>query len=322
MNYTKESTWFKFIPKFFLFFLLAFAFSESYYCQASNFDDNWQLKLEVDNYFSIRNAWASEGKSVSVVVYDTNEIKHYALSLITISDEWNYFNFPEDFIALSSRSKDSLLPPQNLIFEVRVKRSVEYRELFYYDPSPNALLQLDFYPFKEKIDTTIVWGKLIDAYQWMDKKGDNIVVRSELVTKSMAEDSSDIFKKYLYLYHFRKEEENLQLVRKFTDVYGGCKSVPNAAFSLQSIELTDIDRDTIGEINVIYDLYCDGGDTTNYHSKLLLTSDGMKFMLDATVDPCVEGEERIESFAKSSSFKFYPYLLRYMEEKLGNYHFE
>lgn len=322
MNCTEGSIWFKYSPKLLIYFLFTFISFESYYCQGNSSDGTWQLKLDVDNYFSIRSAWSSEGKTASVVVYDSNDAKHFALSLITISDEWNHFNFPEDFVALSAAAKNAELLPQNLIFEVRVKRSVEARKTFFYDPSPNALLQLDFYPFHEKLDTTIVWGSLIDAYQWIDKKGDNIVVRSELITKSLAEDSTVIYKKYLYLYHFRKEQDSLQLVRKFTDVYGECNGIPNAGFSLPSIELTDIDRDTIGEISSIYDLYCKGGDTTNYHSKLLLTTDGKKFMLDAIINPCGEGEEKIEEYAKFPSFKFYPYLLRFMEGKLENYHFE
>ncbi len=319
MSCTKESTWFKFISHFSLLTYFVILSTTGVLSQNKGLGGTWQMRLDVDNYFSIRNAWSSEGKSVSVVVYDTNENKQYALSLITTSDEWNHFNFPEDFIALSDQSKDSLLAPQWLTFEIRVKRNVEQRKAFYYDPSPNALLQLEYYPFKEKLDTTIVWGKLIDAYRWEDKKGENVVVRSELSIRSAFSDTTS-YSKYLYLYHFKKENENLQLVRKFTDVYSGCNDVPNASFSLPSIELTDIDRDTVGEISVIYDLYCDGSDTTNYNSKLLLTTEGKKFMLDATVDPCAESTSRITAVISSSSFQFYPYLLRYMQDKLGVYH--
>jgi hypothetical protein len=320
MSCTRELTWFNFFSKLSFLFLPAILFIGSAKGQGSPTEGTWQLKLEVDNYFSVRNAWATEEKSASIVVYDTNGHKHYALSLITMADEWNHFNFPEDFVALSDIAKINSLTPQYLIFEVRYKRSAEATSRFYFDPSPNALLQLDFYSFKEKLDTTVVWGRFIDAYRWEDKLGENVIVRSELETKYLGEDSNYIFKKYLYLYHFRQAEEELELIRKFTDVYGGCNARPAAGFSLPSIELTDIDRDTVGEISTIYDLYCSGSDTTTYHSKLLLTSDGKKFMLDATINPCEMGEERFEDYSKSSSFKFYPFLLRFMQEKIHNYH--
>lgn len=320
MNCTKESIWFNFITKLLFFTFFVLLFGKGGFSQGNPNDGTWQMNLDVDNFFSIRNAWGSNEKTLSVVVYDTNEKKHFALSLITIADEWNYFNFPDDFIALSDRAKNKGIDHQNLIFEIRVKRNVEKREIFYFDPSPNPFLQLEFYPFKKKIDTTLVWGKMIDAYRWEDKKGNNVIVRSHLTTKYTS-DTIDQFKKYLYLYHFMEVDDDLQLVRKFTDVYSGCPDVPNAGFSLPSIELTDIDRDTVGEISTIYDLYCTGGDTVAYHSKLLLTTEGKKFMLDATVNPCcIEGEEHIESFTKSSSFKIYPYLLRFMQKKLGAYH--
>lgn len=319
MNCTKESIWSNFILKLYLFSLFVFSLIHVGISQGNSNEGTWQMTLDFDNYFSIRNAWGSNERALSVVVYDTNEKKHYALSLITISDEWNHFNFPGDFIALSEESKEGKLSPQDLIFEVRVKRSVEKRSLFFYDPSPNPFLQLDFYSFKERIDTNLVWGKFIDAYTWEDKTGENIIVRSQLTTKYFV-DSSEEYKKYLYLYHFRKKEEELNLVRKFTDVYSGCSIEPNAGFSLPSIELTDLNRDTIGEISTIYDLYCTAEDTDTYHSKLLLTTDGKKFMLDATINPCAEDGERIEEFAKSTSFQIYPYLLRFMQSKLGNYH--
>ncbi|WP_258543776.1 M949_RS01915 family surface polysaccharide biosynthesis protein [Parvicella tangerina] len=320
MNCTRELISFNFIRNPLVFIvLLEFAFCGVASGQNKTTESTWQLSLDVDNYFSIRDAWSSSSKSVSIIVYDTTEKKQYALSLIKNADEWNHFNFPEDFVALSDQAKNSELPPQDFIFEVRVKRNVEKRQRLYYDPSPNALLQLDFYPFREKLDTTIVWGDLIDAYQWKDKIGDNVVVRSELIFKSLS-DSLSTYKKYLYFYHFLRVDDELKLIRKFTDVFGECEETPKASFSLPSIELTDIDRDTIGEISVIYDLYCSGGDTLNYHSKLLLASNGKKFMLDATIDPCETGEEYFVEFAKSSSFRFYPYLLRFMQEKLGNYH--
>lgn len=320
MNCTKESIWFNFTQHLLYQLLPVVLFVGSFKSQGSPTEGTWQMKLEVDNYFSIRNAWSSDEISASVVVYDSTGTKHYALSLITIADEWNHFDFPDDFIALSDEAKSTALQPQMLIFELREKRNVKLRKSFFYDPSPNALLQLEFFPFREKLDTSLVWGNLIDAYHWEDIKGNNVVVRSQLVSKSFSEDSIPIFKKYLYLYHFRLEEEQLHLVRKFTDSYEGCHHVPNASFSLPSIELTDINRDTIGEINTIYDLYCSGGDTLVYHSKLLMASDGMKFMLDYTLDPCLKEEKTLKT-SKSSSFKFHPYLLRFMQAKLHNYHF-
>lgn len=320
MNCTKESIWFNFIPKLAILFLFVLCLAENGISQGNAADGTWQINLEVDNYFSIKNAWSSDEKTASVVVYDSNEVKHYALSFITLKDEWNAFNFPEDFIALSEVAKTEGLSHQNLIFEVRVKRNIELRESFYFDPSPNAWLQLERYTFQEKVDSTFIWGDLIDAYKWEDKKGENVVIRSELLVNSMSEDSIVSFTKYLYFYHFLTEENSFKLLRKFSDVYEGCDGPPNGGFDLASIELTDIDRDTIGEISTLYDLYCTGNDTTNYRSKLLLSSDGKKFMLDAEINPCAEESQRIVGFSKSFGFKHYPYLLRHMQSRMGNYH--
>lgn len=319
MNCIEESIWYNYFLKLYLFFLFVLTLILPGFSQGNPNEGSWQLTLDVDNYLSLRNAWGSEEKNLSVVVYDSTETKHYALSLITMQDEWNHFNFPEDFIALSADAKKRNLAPQNLIFEIRVKRNVELRKILFYDPSPNPFLQLKLYSFRKKVDTNIVWGEFVDAYSWEDKRGENIVVRSQLNTK-YAVDSTYEYKKYLYVYHFRNENDQLVLVRKFTDFYSGCKAAPEACFSLPSIELTDLNRDTIGEISTIYDLYCAAEDDQTYHSKLLLTTDGKKFMLDALVDPCIQQTESLDIYSKSTSFQIEPYLLRFMQKKLGFYH--
>lgn len=320
MIYTGESIWYKFEKNLFqLLFALILVLCLGTVFSQENSGSDWRIRFDVDNYVSVKNSWSTEEKVASIVVYDSNGTKLYALSFITIADEWNHFDFPDDFIELNPMVKDSALSPQTLIFEIRVKRTVELQKEYFFDPSPNSLLQLDIYTPSLKFDDDIIWGEFIDAYKWQDKRGENIVVRSNLNRDYIMDDSSRLFTKYIYLYHFIKENDSLILQRKFTDVIKGCNENPQGGFLLQSIELTDINRDTIGEFSTIYELFCSSEDTLNYRSKLLLTSEGKKFMLDAMVDPCNE-HQRIVEYSKSSSFTFYPYLLRFMEEKLNQYH--
>lgn len=320
MSCSDESIWFKsVISRFTLLFIYLICFQIIGFNQ-NDVSGTWQLKLDVDNYVSVRKSWNSDETPVNIVVLDSNDRKIYGLSFIALQDEWNHFNFPNDFI---SYNEETLLNPQNLTFQIVEKRDIELNKVVYYDPSPNPLLQLKLFTSKERLDTNLVWGKLIDAYQWEDKIGINVVFRSELTASQILSDSSIQYTKHLYLYHYLKENGEFRLVRKFTDVCSGCSNSPNASFDYASIELTDLNRDTIGEISTMYHLYCSAEDTTSFQTKILLNSNDQKFMIRAQISPCSEeSTSRILEVNGSSSFKYYEYIRRYLDKKLYDYYSE
>lgn len=316
MSCSDESIWCKF--KFNRFTLFCFIILLG---KLSSFGQNggtWQLKMDADHYISIRKAWSSSESQASILVMDSVGERLFGLSFIALEDEWNHFNFPDDFV---SYTDDQTIPPQILFFMIKEKKNVYLNKPFFYDPSPNTLLQLRHRSLKEKVDSKLVWGNLIDAYEWEDKIGKNVVFRSELIHPTMQLDSTFLYSKYLYFYHFLEEETGLKLVRKFTDVQSDCSSIPGASFDMITLELTDIDRDTIGEISTFYSLYCAAEDINNFETKVLLSTAGKKFIVRGNIDPCASASEnRVVSISSSPEVKQYEYFKRFLEQKLKQYY--
>jgi hypothetical protein len=267
----------------------------------------WKIKIGVDNSISIQNYWSDKTEEIRVVVASNFSKSVYAKDIILIDDNWKTVLFPDGFELVygDSLSEENT---EELTISLKSKREVLHKTSFTYDPSLNTLLQLDRLYQTEKLKD--IWGSIIDAYTWDDRNGKNIFVRS-ILNQEFRDNEQVFYTKYLYMYHFIEEEnDTLKLVRKFTDSHKNCEDQNNAYFNIESIELTDINRDTIGEISVCYDLLCSEQDTVMYTKKVLLTTDGKKFMVDAEVDPCSQKLPEINSSLNLNKLGYFDRFLR------------
>ncbi len=300
MNYIKESTWFKSLKLFFISFLL-YSIATPILSQ-----DLWKVEIDVDNTISIQNYWSSDVEEVRIIVAAAYSKSVYAVNTETYQDNWRTLIFPDDFELIYGDSI-SMDASQELAISIKKKRETVHKETFIFEPSLNLLLQLDNYPEKNIPD---VWGETIDAYTWDDKNGKNVIARSYLINPYV--DQSDSLEDvYLYLYHYIINEHNQwELLRKFTDSFKNCTPGNTPTFKIESIELTDINRDTIGEISTVYYLKCNENDTIPYVVKSLMSTNGEKYVVETLLDPSNDGPIEIKSSLNLNNSKYYDRFLR------------
>lgn len=306
MSYSKESIWYKRFINLFILFLIFSSFSSHLLGQYSS---AWKVDMEPDYKISFHNFLEEDYNNFTLLVHNASNTILYQHQVNTETQGLYSVYFPQDFIALAVDSTTIHLP-QDLLFTIKEKKDIFFQKKFIYEPSINALLQLrSFNAFHTLPD---LWGKIIDGYQWLDRKGNNVVARSYIDHKYQS-DTGVITKRYLYLYHFREDDnEKYQLLRKFTDSYEYCKDEVATKFYTSSIELTDVNRDTIGEISTFYKLSCSDNDSVPFTGKLLFTTDKMKFMLESFIDPC---DLDLPTLFPSSGLELHPYFERFMRNK-------
>ena len=141
------------------------------------------------------------------------------------------------------------------------------------------MLQLFTYEFVNFNNKELIWGDVVDGFQWVDKEGENIILRS--VQMDVKNHIS-----HLYIYHFLKTSDEFKLIRKLTDYVKKCDVNIFSSHNIESIELTDINKDTIGEISFSYTNDCSCiEDSLAISTKLMLITKGEKYAVRGLIDP-------------------------------------
>jgi len=305
MNCTKESTWFSNLKASLFTFLLIFTFSLTFS------QELWKVKIGVDNTINIQNYWSGELEEIRIVVFSDYSKSVYAKDTVIYMDNWLSIHFPEGFDFIYGDSI-GLEKASDLTIAIKKKRETVHKEIFTFEPSLNLLLQLDKYDDTNFPD---VWGEVIDAFTWEDKKGKNVVVRSYLDKRNIIK-TDTLVDRYLYFYHFISDDnDQLKLLRKYTDSFKQCSTNDLTQFKIESIELTDIDRDTIGEISTIYKLGCNSSknDSVPHTVKVLMSSQGEKYMMSGYVTPLSKKKLIV---TPSLNLKRKEYFERFLRKKL------
>lgn len=108
-------------------------------------------------------------------------------------------------------------------------------------------------------------GKIVHNKFWKDSSGENIV----LFTKN---------EKNIYVYHYVINGNNTQLLRKVYDFEKECDYDLFLGFVSNSITITDLDKNDIGEITFAYKKGCIS-DVSPLTLKLLILEDGNKYII-------------------------------------------
>ena len=106
-------------------------------------------------------------------------------------------------------------------------------------------------------------GIIVEAMSWHDSTGSNILLLTatgEFVNHDPSKpDETQRAELYAYRYLKRKGEGSYKRVWKLFD-YSNCFGVDlNVSFYNRSLTITDIDKDGISEITMIYQMFCGGG---------------------------------------------------------------
>jgi hypothetical protein len=118
-------------------------------------------------------------------------------------------------------------------------------------------------------------GKFVTAVKWNDKQGDNIVITTETGPISTIEDYRDA---KLYAYHYLTVNGKLKSDWKIYDAVKECPVDIEANFIKNSLQVTDLNKNNVGEIWVIYKKSC-RGDVSASDMKIIMYQGKEKFTM-------------------------------------------
>lgn len=120
-------------------------------------------------------------------------------------------------------------------------------------------------------------GEVLDKKIWKDTNGENIV----LFTKKESE---------INVYHYLVKSKETKLLRKVYDVVEDCEWDTVLEFIEQSVTVTDLDKNDIGEITFAYRIACIS-DVSPKELKLLILENGDKYIIRGKTAIDFGGEE-------------------------------
>jgi hypothetical protein len=129
-------------------------------------------------------------------------------------------------------------------------------------------------------------GKLIEAYKWNDKTGENILITSLVKPykeKKMDKEMEEFpYSAELFAYQFRKKDNNYKLLWKISDGEKKCPFDITTEFIKGSTIITDLNKDSIAETTIQYKLAC-RSDVSPAQMKLIMHQDTVKYALRGTM---------------------------------------
>jgi hypothetical protein len=106
-------------------------------------------------------------------------------------------------------------------------------------------------------------GILKDAYSWADKDGQHLTLITETGEVSSSKDQNyDYRDAALYAYDYIVQKDSFRLIWKLYDFVNECPVDLNVHFVNNTFQITDINKDGVGEIWVMYKMGCYGDVST------------------------------------------------------------
>lgn len=127
-------------------------------------------------------------------------------------------------------------------------------------------------------------GKVVSAYKWTDKLGENVFIATEtgeIYTPEKESDDEylDPFKEaHLYAYHYVISGSEVKLLRELHDFVSECQFDVEASFIPSTIQITDLNSDDTGEVWMMYKTYC-LSDVSPSDLKIIMFQNGQKYAL-------------------------------------------
>lgn len=113
-------------------------------------------------------------------------------------------------------------------------------------------------------------GEFIDAVHWHDSLGENVVIRSHTgLYQTQADVDSGTNSAALFAYRYLVKGDSAELGWKMTDFVKGCELDITANFLEDALHITDLDKDSIAEVWLIYQKAC-RGDVSPAEMKILM----------------------------------------------------
>ena len=164
-------------------------------------------------------------------------------------------------------------------------------------------------------------GTLKEAVRWTDESGVNLVITcetEEAVSKNAP--SEDYREKYLFAHHYLLFEDSIRQTWKVTDYIKECPLDIAADFVDNTFRVTDLDKDGIAEVWMMYLLTCTG-DVSPVEMKII--------MYEGTQKHAMRGHNRVDigygrmeggDYNFDKAFNQAPAAFRDFAKKLWNTH--
>lgn len=121
-------------------------------------------------------------------------------------------------------------------------------------------------------------GKIKNAIRWTDSFGDNIVLTTETGETRNKSLSGEYNKNAaLYAYHYNIKD-SLRLTWKVHDLITDCEVDVEANFVKNTLQVTDLNKDGVGEVWLMYKTAC-RGDVSPADMKIIMYQGQQKFAM-------------------------------------------
>jgi len=122
-------------------------------------------------------------------------------------------------------------------------------------------------------------GKFKNAIKWVDKSGENIVIITETGEyQSRTESNEDYRDAKLYAYHFSLKNNIFTQTWKIQDFIYACPVDIEAQFIPNTFQITDLNKNGIGEVWLMYKTVCHG-DVSPSNMKIIMQEGSKKFAM-------------------------------------------
>jgi len=122
-------------------------------------------------------------------------------------------------------------------------------------------------------------GKLKQAIRWTDQSGDNIVVTTEtgIYTNPKFKHENEGRDAELFAFHYIVSD-SIQQTWKVYDLITDCPVDLEASFIKNTLQVTDLNNDGIGEVGIMYKTVCHG-DVSPCDMKIIMYEGKQKFAM-------------------------------------------
>lgn len=122
-------------------------------------------------------------------------------------------------------------------------------------------------------------GQVKEALSWIDKKGSNIVLITETGEYPSKKENHDNYRDAeLFAYHFLLKNDSFKQSWKVYDFIKDCPVDIKANFVKNTLQITDLNQDTIGEVWLMYKVVCHG-DISPPQMKIIMYQGQQKYAM-------------------------------------------
>ncbi len=156
-------------------------------------------------------------------------------------------------------------------------------------------------------------GNFIDAIQWKDSLGENIVIRSHSgIYQSPADRDNGTNSSALFAYRYILKNDTADLGWKMTDFIKACELDITCNFLQEGLVVTDLDNNNVAEVWLVYQKAC-RGDVSPADMKILMNEGKKKSVMSGvrriqiSKTEVIGGEYKFDASFKSGNTLFRQY---------------